>query len=85
MTIEGAFSQVIVKTNSNPKFDMGSHEDWIVKEAATKCWRFLNGKRTDSLLFSDKRTYLCLLDLELHYFLEGYFTRVGSIMNLLRV
>ena len=23
MTIEGAFSQLIVKTNSNPKFDMG--------------------------------------------------------------
>ncbi len=45
-----------------------SHNDWKVQEAATKGWRFLYRKRTDSLLFSNKGTQLCLRDLELAAF-----------------
>ena len=41
MTIEGAFSQLIVKTNSNPKFDMHiallSKKTYGAMSGAVKC------------------------------------------------
>ena len=36
MTIQGAFSQLIVKTNSNPKFDMDETSSVTSKELAGK-------------------------------------------------